>query len=247
MRKLVAVFAAVLGLACVANAQENSLPTGNSVVSPTEVSSSPDSLFPIENSGSPFSPDRATKASFGRIGGSLLAVNLAGDPAPATPEPSPRFLYGSSSDFRWQLAIGYEYVRFRSSAFDSNLNGLHTSLTYYTNEWFGIEGNVVAAWGTKLFADETSKYLLFSGGPRIAWRGRKWEPWAHALFGGAHVNPQIAGGFSQTGFAIQLGGGADYRFIPQLSLRFEGDYVRTQLYSTSQNNLQGGASLVFHF
>lgn len=165
---------------------------------------------------------------------------------PASPEPKPKFYYGSNDDYRWQLGVGYEYVRFRSTPFNSNLNGLHTSLTYFASDWIGLEGNVVAAFGSKVFADETSKYLLYTGGPRIAWRQRRWEPWAHALFGGLHVVPQTAMG-GKNGFAMQFGAGVDLRFNARLSFRMEGDYVRSMLYSETQNNFQGGAGIVMHF
>jgi hypothetical protein len=46
---------------------------------------------------------------------------------------------------------------------------------------------------------------------------------------------------------VQLGGGADYRFLPRLSLRLEVDYVRTRLFSQWQNNGQAAAGIVFHF
>lgn len=172
-----------------------------------------------------------------------LAAFSAGD---ATPAPTPRFVFGSRDDFRWQLEVGYEYVRFQSSAFNANLSGLHTSLTYYTNEWFGWEGSVVAAFGGTLFANDRTKYLLYTVGPRIAWRRPKWEPWAHALVGGIHMLPQIAAQ-GQNGFAVQIGGGADYRFNPTVALRIEGDYVRSKLYSSGQNHFQMGTGIVVHF
>jgi len=64
--------------------------------------------------------------------------------------------------------------------------------------------------------------------------------------GGAHINPQVARS-SKNGFALQAGGGMDYYWNPRLSLRGEVDYVRTQLYSDSQNNLQVGVGIVIHF
>jgi hypothetical protein len=167
-------------------------------------------------------------------------------PKPGSPAPTPKFYFGKNEDYRWQLGLGLEYVRFRSTPFNANLTGLHTSLTYYVNDWLGLEGNVVAAFGTKVFAQETSKYLLFTAGPRIAWRRRRWEPWMHALVGGLHMTPQTALG-GKTGFALQAGGGVDLRFNSRLSFRMEGDYVRSQLYSQTQNNFQGGGGLVFHF
>ncbi|HUL16682.1 MAG TPA: outer membrane beta-barrel protein [Terriglobales bacterium] len=166
--------------------------------------------------------------------------------AEAAPDPRPSPFWGGGEGLRWDLGVGYEYVRFNSYAFDSNLNGLHTSLTYFPNDWFGIEGSVVAAFGTKQFDNETSRYLLYTIGPKIAWRTRKWGPWVHVLVGGMHMIPQIAGQ-GQNGFAVQAGGGVDYRITVNLSARFDGDYVRSQLYSSGQNNFQFGAGFVIHF
>jgi hypothetical protein len=184
--------------------------------------------------------------------------NLTGDAAPApvadplaqpAPPPAPRrFYYGNSEDFRFQLGVGYEYVRFRSAPFNANLSGLHTSLSYYLNDWFAVEGNVVAAFGTQVFGTDRSKYLLYTGGARIAWRDerRKFEPWMHVLIGGLHVIPQTALG-GKNGFAVQPGGGVDIRYTSRVSFRVEGDYVRSQLYSQSQNNFQLGGGLVVKF
>jgi len=171
------------------------------------------------------------------------------NPSPATADPAPRFYYGNSEDYRFQLSLGYEYVHFRSNPFNANLNGVHTSLSYYLNDWFAVEGSLVAAFGTEVFGDR-SRYLLYTGGPRIAWRDsrRKYEPWMHFLVGGLHMNPQLAvtvGG--QNAFAFQGGGGVDFRHGPHVSFRAEGDYVRSQLYSQSQNNVQFGGGIVFHF
>ena len=181
--------------------------------------------------------------------GDTVAAPLANPTAqPALPRPEPKFYYGNSEDYRFQLGVGYEYVRFRSAPFNANLSGLHTSLTYYLNDWFALEGNTVAAFGTKVFSGATSKYFLYTGGGRIAWRDarRKYEPWMHLLVGGLHMIPQTAVG-GKNGFALQTGAGVDLRFNSRLSFRAEGDYVRSQLYSQSQNNFQFGGGAVIHF
>lgn len=179
--------------------------------------------------------------------GDTIAVPAAPDPQPAAPQPTPRFYFGNSDDFRFQLGLGYQYFRFRSSQFNSNMSGVQTSLSYFLNDWFAVEGNTVAEFGSRAFGDR-SKSLLYTAGGRIAWREekRKWEPWMHALVGGIHMLPQTAAG-GQNGFALQAGGGADYRLTSNVSLRVGGDYVRTHLYSQSQNNFQGGAGIVVHF
>jgi len=39
----------------------------------------------------------------------------------------------------------------------------------------------------------------------------------------------------------------DLRWRPQLSFRIQGDWVRTRLFSETQNNYQVAAGVVFHF
>jgi opacity protein-like surface antigen len=174
----------------------------------------------------------------------LPAAQPAIPNAPAPQNPN----FGDDDSYRWEVGLGYEFIHFKSAPFSANLSGLHSDVAYNLNDWFALEGNVVSAWGGKVLGGETSKYVLFTGGGRVGWgpTRRRWSPWAHALIGGAHLNPQVAGE-SKNGFAVQLGGGADYRWRGRVSFRAEGDYVRTQLYSTSQNNFQFGAGVVLHF
>jgi hypothetical protein len=174
-------------------------------------------------------------------------VNDAADPAPSpTPNPDPKFLYGGRDDFRWQLAIGADWVRFRSALFNASAVGVKTSVTYFTNEWFGVEGNVTTAFAPEIFQNEHVKVLIYGGGPKIAWRQRKWEPWMHAIVGGSHEQPQVAG-HGKNAFAVEAGGGADYRFNPRLSGRLEGDWVHTNFFGQTQNNFELMGGVVFHF
>ena len=188
-----------------------------------------------------------------------LAIPATALPAPsiwpvssaALPEVprAPQFGRGGDIGYRWDLAVGYEYVHFKSAPFSANLSGIHTSLAYSVNEWFALEGSLVSAFGGDVFqSGEMSKYALFTGGGRIFWNRQphRFSPWAHVLVGGVHMNPQIAAS-SKTAFALQTGGGIDWFFNPRLSFRAEADYVRTQLYSSSQNNFQIGVGVVLHF
>jgi opacity protein-like surface antigen len=164
--------------------------------------------------------------------------------APAPPQ-SPSF---NEEGYRWDLAIGYEYIHFDSTQFSANMSGLHTDLTYNLNSWFGLEGNVVSAFGGTIVGGERTKYVLFAGGARIGWgpSRKRLTPWAHALVGGVHLNPQIANS-SKNSFALQVGGGADWAYNSRVSLRAEADYVRSTLYSSTQNNFQIGLGAVIHF
>jgi opacity protein-like surface antigen len=124
--------------------------------------------------------------------------------------------------------------------------GVKSSVTYFTNEWVGIEGNVSATFAPEIFDREHVKVLVYGAGPKIAWREKKWEPWGHAIIGGSHEQPQTAGN-SKNSFALQLGGGADYRFNPRLSGRLEADWVHTNYFSQNQNNFELMGGVVFHF
>jgi hypothetical protein len=165
---------------------------------------------------------------------------------PASPSPQPRFLYGGRDDYRWQLGIAASWLRFRSSVFNASAVGVNTSVVYFTNDWFGIEGSVSAIFAPTIFGNEHVKIATYGGGPKIARRQKQWEPWLHAIFGGAHEQPQVAGQ-SRNSYAIKAGGGADYRWNPRISFRLEGDYVRTAFFSQSQNDFQIAGGIVFHF
>jgi hypothetical protein len=221
------------------------------------------SVFDTDNAAPDFSATSAAKAtlpdllavseSFARAGVTLephLNTALSAEPAsadPAVPSPKPRFVYGGRDDYRWQLGLSLAVFHFQSSVFSSTAVGVETSVTYFLNEWLGVEGNVTAAFGGTISAQGgRAKFALFGGGPKIAWRQKRWEPWLHAIFGGAHEQPQTAAGSRNT-YSIMAGGGADYRWNPHLSFRAEGNYVRSGFFHQSQNNFELAGGAVLHF
>jgi hypothetical protein len=245
MKRQLVVLSLMLGVGCAARAQE-----------PV-----PDSQAMNRNVAAEFSvsPAAGTNSFQPAVTGAIsptvsfaplpASASLPGDAAPAaspSPAPDPKFIYGGRDDFRWQLGIGADWIRFRSSVFNASAVGINSSVTYFTNEWFGIEGNVSTGFAPQIFDKEHVKLLVYGAGPKIAWRQKKWEPWAHAIFGGSHEQPQTAGN-SKNSYAIEAGGGADYRFNPRFSGRLEGDWVRTGFFGQSQNNFQLMGGVVFHF
>lgn len=171
-----------------------------------------------------------------------VPVAIPAEPAPA---PAPRYIFGDRDDYRWQLGIGFAWERFRSSVFNASAIGLNTSVSYFTNDWFAVEGSVSSTFAPALSIGPV-KLLNYGVGPKIAWRQRRWEPFLHAIVGGTHVLPQTAAG-GQNAFMVSPGGGADWRWMARLSVRLEADYVRTSLFSQHQNNFQLVGGLVFHF
>ena|SRR5437868_2347909 len=238
-RLLLAAFLA-LGFCASLPAQQTSLQMFSSSAQPSTSATSSSFHFALVPE---LAPPPSASTPFSTYASSAAALPNA--PAPPQRSSSSEILYS------WDLAVGYEYVHFDSAPFTSNLHGLHTDLTYNLNDWFGLEGSLVSAFGSDVFR-ERSKYVLYTVGGRIS-AGQsslrfapRLTPWAHVLVGGAHLNPQLANQ-SKNGFALQLGGGADWRYTERLSFRAEADYVRTMLYSDSQNNFQIGIGAVLHF
>ena len=181
----------------------------------------------------------------------LPVTSFSPVPSAALPEAPRGPQYGSAGDFgyRWDLAVGYEYVHFDSKPFSANLSGIHTSIAYSLTEWFALEGSLVSAFGGDVFQPgEMARYVLATGGGRIFWNRQphRFSPWAHVLVGVTHMNPQVANS-GKNGFALQAGGGVDWFLNPRLSFRGEADYVHTQLYSDTQHNYQAGVGVVLHF
>jgi hypothetical protein len=226
---------------CGANAQEQSAMQERTNVAAgfNDTSASQVTLLPASDSGNITLVSSAAEAS---------ADPAAVPSAPATPAAKPKYVFfGERDDYRWQLGVGLEYFRFQSNVFDANMVGLNTTLTYYTNSWFAVEGSVVTGFGGDQFnSDSRAKIFGGAGGIRIGGRRARWEPWGHALVGGAHLQPQTAFGSRNSLMAI-AGGGVDFRLHSRLSLRGEGDWLYTTYFSQSQNNVQVVAGVVFHF
>jgi outer membrane protein with beta-barrel domain len=243
----------VLGSVCVAQAQETAPAeaSGNANVIAILAADSASRMTPLRsrNDNSVFflssaKPMNTLKAP---VVTTALAVPLE-TAEPAAPSPKPKFLYSRDERDRWELGLGITWIRFRSSIFNASAVGLKTSVTYNTNEWFGIEGNVSAAFAPEIFDRTHVKLLVYGAGPKIAWhRYKRWDPWLHGIFGGAHEQPQTAGNNSKSTYSIQLGGGADYNFNYRFSGRLEGDFVQTGFFGQNQNNFQLTGGVVLHF
>ena len=183
----------------------------------------------------------ANSAPFSELG---TPAGPAEASTPATPAPT--FAYGRRDDYRWQLGLGVSLVRFRSSLFSATGVGTNSSLTYFTNDWFALEGVVNTAIAPTIYRNDHVKFFSYGAGPKIAWRARRLEPWAHVIGGGVHILPQTAG-HSQNGFAFDIGGGVDYRFYPHLSVRGEVDWIKTHVLGEWGNSAQANVDVVLHF
>jgi hypothetical protein len=190
--------------------------------------------------------------SFPGLAAARSFASLASPASSTTPEEAQgnshenRYYYGDRT-VPLEVALGLAIVRFRSPIYSATAVGWNVAAAYFFNDWFGVEGTVTPAFsfGT-VFANEHVKYLGYGGGPKFVRRGGPWEPWGHAIFGGAHILPQTAAG-GRSGFGMQLGGGADYVLDVHWALRVEADYLRTSLFGASQNSGQGVLGIVYRF
>jgi hypothetical protein len=169
-----------------------------------------------------------------------------GSASAAAPAAKPKFVFGERDDYRWQLGVGVEFFRFQSNVFSASMVGLNTTLTYYTNAWFALEGNLVTGFAPTIYDREHVKMVGGGGGFRIGGRRNRFEPFAHGLIGGDHLQPQTANA-SRGALMAQAGIGLDYRVHSRLSFRIETDWAYTRFFNQTQNNFQGVAGAVLHF
>jgi len=91
-----------------------------------------------------------------------------------------------------------------------------------------------------------SSYTL-AVGPQVSLRLGRFEPYAHALFGGALYRDPM----SHTSFADILGGGINVSVISWVAWRVQADAVQTRLslpfLPNKENSLRLSTGLVFRF
>jgi opacity protein-like surface antigen len=159
--------------------------------------------------------------------------------------------------------FGYSFYNTDLSSIDrANTNGWEASVegkvipflgfvadfdSHYGSQNFSVSCPVIPVGGggsCSFNADVTEHNFLF--GPRMSLSVKRFRPFAEALFGGAHVDANNGAG-SNTSFATALGGGLDYKIIKPVAWRFQGDYVQTRFYGTTQNNIRISTGIVLRF
>ena len=155
---------------------------------------------------------------------------------------------------------GYQYFHGSTgvSGVDSfNLNGWNAAASGYVNRYLGFTGDFSGSYGTPSFSGvgvSTHVYTYMFGPVVRAANDTKLEPFAHVLFGGAHISGSVnAGGglsvnASDSGFAWAAGGGLDYKAGPRFAIRLgQFDFLQTHISGDSQNNFRYSAGVVLRF
>ncbi len=155
------------------------------------------------------------------------------------------------------LFIGYSYLSADSPAGDhANLNGWNGSLEGKIFPFVGIVADVSGHYGQQtIFSgcgqancspfDVSTQQHAVVFGPRVSVSVGKIRPFAHFLVGAAHVSLKDNG--SDTSFAETIGGGVDYKVLPLIALRLQGDFLQTRFFDGTQDDFRFSTGLVFHF
>jgi hypothetical protein len=183
-----------------------------------------------------------------KIAGILFGIFLAAGMAQAQIPTSGNIFFGYS--YSGGNVFLHDGMEVQSTSHTASLNGWQASLEGKFLPWIGIvlDGAVdygshsLAACGFVLppchFVNIDGKRYTLMLGPQVSVPVGKVTPFAHALFGGAHMSNNGSLSSSDTSFATAIGGGLDYKLIKGLALRFQGDELHTSLYSGAQNHLR---------
>jgi opacity protein-like surface antigen len=133
-----------------------------------------------------------------------------------------------------------------------NLNGVNVSVAAYFTKHLGIAGDFSAHFDKRTDFFDTvatrSKFTLYNitAGPQYKFSGSsRFTPFTHALFGIAHrdLTETLTDGSndftdSTTSFAMNLGGGVDYKLNNRFAVRlFQFDYNPIFLRSRTINSI----------
>lgn len=137
------------------------------------------------------------------------------------------------------------------------MNGWDAALAVHANRRLGICFEALGLYGTNLGAFQIEHSLLI--GPQWSHRVGKVSLFAHGLAGMGFINSGAipfdnSSPSSNVTFAALAGGGIDTPISPRLAWRVEGDYLRSQYGSNSDqiHNLRGNfahvtTGIVFRF
>jgi hypothetical protein len=166
---------------------------------------------------------------------------------------------------------GWQYLHFGgdNSYIGNASKGWDSSLTANVNKHFGLTADFSDAYKTQNITSETPEGIVsanihshvysYTFGPVVSMdSGGKINPFAHALFGGAHVTESGCvvleegsgcGLGSQNGFAMMLGGGVDVKANKFMALRIpQVDWVYYRFNGVGESkNVRISAGVVFRF
>ena len=147
---------------------------------------------------------------------------------------------------RIQVFGGYSYTRYDTPSFGfsdtTGLNGYTFSPAYNLIRGFGVVAELSGQYktGANLRDIAAGPQFLYARG-NILFFGR-------LLFGKARSLVQVGGPQEDSSRVVIGGGGLDYNISSRFAVRaFQVDYVHTNLFTTTQNNLRFSTGLVYRW
>jgi len=143
---------------------------------------------------------------------------------------------------------GYQYLHLGGDFTGLNTNGWDASVTGYFNNYFGITGDFSGAY--KTISGVSAHVYTYSGGPVLAYREGKVNPFVHVLLGGATFGAGYAGASgSKSGFTTMFGGGVDVQATKNISIRLaDFDWVYYHVAGQSESsNVRLATGIVLRF
>ncbi|MGA2964887.1 MAG: hypothetical protein ABSD64_01665 [Terriglobales bacterium] len=136
---------------------------------------------------------------------------------------------------------GYQYMHLGGDFGSINANGFDGAVTGFLTNHIGVTGDFSGTYKSG------AHVYTYSGGPTIAFREGKLNPFVHVLFGGATFGG--FGGSSINGLTMMFGGGADYKASKAISIRLaDFDWVYFHANGTSlSSNVRLTSGIVFRF
>jgi opacity protein-like surface antigen len=144
---------------------------------------------------------------------------------------------------------GYSYA-------GGNFHGWNASLTGNVNKWFGLTADFSGHYGGAIDEDgfdEKQRVHSYLFGTRFAVRKKRVTAFAHTLVGASTLKTELTGfgqrfTFSDTGFALVIGGGLDIKVNDRVAIRaIQFDYLRTGFFNETQNKGRIAFGIVFRF
>jgi hypothetical protein len=167
---------------------------------------------------------------------------------------------------------GYQYLHIGASDGSAGVgsNGWNGSATFNFNKHLGVAGDFSGAYKTEdtsivgVPVSASTRVYSYAGGPVFSVdSGARINPFAHALFGGAHASAKACATLlsadcvsdSENGFTFMLGGGVDAKVNRALAVRLiQADWVYYHFSgvnggpsSSQSNNVRISTGIVVRF
>ena len=170
----------------------------------------------------------------------------------------PCLLNGASAQLpKANIFVGYSYLsaEIPNAGSRQNLNGWEGSLEGKILPFIGLVADGSGHYGTTQFfvcpapptpgcsSGVNGNFHTALFGPRVSASFAGVRPFAHVLIGAG----VLSGVSSDVSLASAYGGGVDFRLVPFIGWRFQGDYIHTHFSDTSQGHARFSTGIVFRF